>query len=623
MKRAYAIAAIAGLSLVTAGAASFAFRTQIVHAYQSFTAAPSLNHGHEKPGVLYTCSMHPQVIQDHPGLCPICHMPLTPVTFAAHDHAGRVTMDPVIVQNMGVRVAQVRSGALERHIRTVGTFTEPDQNHVEVNLRVSGWIEKLYANKEGMAVNKGDRLFDLYSPEITAAAEEMISARPDPNTDPRSGASADAAEGNVREAIQSAARRKLELLGLTSPQIDAIAKLDKAPRTVAFFSPITGHVASKMVSEGAAVKAGDKIMIISDLTSMWLQLQVYEQDLGGIAVGTEVKADVAAFPGKTFTGKVDFIYPHLDMMNRTATVRVVFENHGHRLREGMYAAATIDVRGSEQMLTVPREAVIDSGTRQTVFVSEGQGHFSPRDVEIGITGYAATSPPIAQGANPGPSDPSPLVASSPNPPPDETERVQILAGLKQGETVVTSGQFLLDSESRRQEAFQKMLAARLLETSAATEAVAPQVDPRVDSAVAAYLDLSEKLGGDPKGPLDTAAFETAATDLAKQLKDSPEAAVLASQAAALKGLSLEAQRAKFKDASAAVLALIASHMPSNALGVALYQFRCPMNKGDWLQRSDKLANPFYGDMKDCGSLVKPIPLAKPDQSRDRQGATPP
>ncbi len=323
-------------------------------------------------------------------------------------------------------------GELRETVRAVGTFEEPEQNHIEINLRVSGWIEKLYANQNGMVVAKGDPLFDLYSPEITAASDELIAAR-------KAGDSATGGEEILKSsagALVSAARRKLELLGLTSEQIDGIEKMDAAPRTITYRSPIHGHVTEKSVIEGSAVKAGEKVMKIADRSVMWLQVQVYEHDMPLVKEGTVVRVTVTALPGKVFEGKVDFLYPHLDMESRTAMARVVLPNEGHQLREGMYAVAEVAGVGAQDALMVPREAVIDSGVRQVVFVSEGGGHFEPREVRVGL---AAGMPGV------------------------EGEVVEVLSGLKAGEEVVTSGQFLLDSESRLQEAIAKQMGGRLME----------------------------------------------------------------------------------------------------------------------------------------------------------------
>ncbi|MGN6368279.1 MAG: efflux RND transporter periplasmic adaptor subunit [Phycisphaerae bacterium] len=403
------------------------------------------------PQQLWTCAMHHQVLLPHPGNCPICGMVLTPVHMAAHTQAAgggakagagsEVVIDPVVVQNMGVRVAPAMRGELREEVRSVGTFVEPEENHVEINLRVSGWIEKLYADREGMVVTKGEPLFELYSPEITAASDELIAAR-------KAMDSAKGGEEMLKSsagALVTAARRKLELLGLSGEEIDALQKMDVSPRTITVRSPMHGHVAEKRVVEGSAVKAGDEIMKIADRSEMWLQVQVYEHDLPMVKVGTPVKVTVTAVPGKVFEGKVDFLYPHLDMASRTATARIVLPNENHELREGMYAVATVEGVGAKDALMVPREAVIDSGVRQVVFVSKGGGHFEPREVKVGMSGEMSGM---------------------------DGEVVEVLSGVKAGEEVVTSGQFLLDSESRLEEALAKQTGGGLLEKGGGADSAA-------------------------------------------------------------------------------------------------------------------------------------------------------
>jgi len=404
--------------------------------------------------VIYQCGMHnPPYEQGTPGNCPICGMPLQ----AVHVHRGAggasgvggITIDPAMVQNMGVRTAMPMVGKLQETVRAVGTLTEPEESHREINLRVNGWIEKLYANQEGMEVHPGTPLFDLYSPEITGAADEVIAARRNLDTarGMLSGLSNRGSQGeSVNRAAEhgtpddflvrasqsalSAARRKLGLMGLTEAQVAGIEKLDKAPLTVAIVSPMHGHISAKRVIEGGAVKAGDELMEISDLSTMWLIVQVFEQELGGVHVGQKVTATVDAAPGKVFEGTVDFVYPHLDTGTRTAQVRVVIPNADHSLHQNMYAEARIEEGGGAMpAVLVPREAVLDTGERQVVFVALGGGHFAARDVQVGRTGSLSAA--------------------------DATRYVEVLSGVTANDTVVTSGQFLLDSESRLEEARKK------------------------------------------------------------------------------------------------------------------------------------------------------------------------
>jgi membrane fusion protein, copper/silver efflux system len=407
---------------------------------------------------LWTCLMDPQIVQDHPGLCPICKMPLTPLNrpapsgellqpvansqrqilyywdpmlgpssisskpgksamgmdmvpvFKDEVSAGTtVQIDPAVVQNMGVRTALVTRGPLQKTVRTVGMLSIPESAQFDVNLRINGWIEKLYANQEGMHVHKGDALFDIYSPDLQVAEEELIVA-------------AGAAKNDSQNLLDSA-RRKLSLLGVADQDINAIAKSTTPPPTVPFRSPADGEVEEKMVSQGSAVQSGMKILRIEDHSKLWLTAQVYEQQASVVKLGQSIEASFDSLPG-TFKGTIDFIYPHLDPATRTVMVRATLDASDHQLKPGMYATTNIITKPIADALIVPREAVIDTGTRQIVFVAMGDGHFDPRIVHMGLSG--------------------------------DDDQVQILDGLKEGETVVTSGQFLLDVTSRTQEALEKI-----------------------------------------------------------------------------------------------------------------------------------------------------------------------
>ncbi len=369
---------------------------------------------------LWTCGMHPQGIQDKPGSCPICGMALTPLQVDTGASGSAILIDPIVVQNMGVRTAPVTEGTVYTRVRAVGYLEEPEPNHLDINLRVSGWIEKLYANVEGMHVHAGAPLFDLYSPDLQVAIEELIASRRarGPATD----------SGGVSK-IYDSARRKLELLGLTRDQVDKLAQAERAPATITFVSPMTGHITEKAVYAGAAVKAGDRVLRLADRSTMWLDLQVYEQDLPLIHVGEKVTATVAALPGVRLEGEISFLHPHLDPVSRTARARLVLDNSDGRLRQGMFASADVRSKLAERALLVPREAVIDTGTRQLAFAVLGDGRFEPREVTMGAVA--------------------------------EEGMVQVLSGLALGENVVTSGQFLLDAESRLREAIRKHLSDKL------------------------------------------------------------------------------------------------------------------------------------------------------------------
>jgi membrane fusion protein, copper/silver efflux system len=385
---------------------------------------------------LWTCGMHPQVIQDHPGDCPICHMKLTPLAGEATETSesqNRLTIDPVVVQNMGVRTARAIEGPLRREVRAAGFIEEAQPLIHDVNLRVSGWIRRLYANTEGLHVEKGDPLFDLYSPDLQVAVEEMLALKRR-----RAAGGSDA----TLDTLWNATLRKLELQGLDAAEIQRLSRLERAPETLTLRSPVSGNVTEKPVVEGSAVSAGEKVMRIVDHSRLWIDARVYEQDISLVSVGQKVEARVAAQPDKVYEGEVVFIHPHLDETTRTASVRMQVANPGFELRPGMFATVVLRGNVAPSAILVPREAVIDTGDRQVAFVvGDKPGHFEPRRVRTGWT---------AEGGN-----------------------VQIVEGLEAGEEVVVSGQFLLDAESRLQDALRKFIAQRATEGSGATGTPGP------------------------------------------------------------------------------------------------------------------------------------------------------
>lgn len=560
---------------------------------------------------LWTCSMHSQVIKEEPGLCPICHMALTPKADSGSS-AGKVQIDAVVVQNMGVRVATVTTGPITREVRAVGYLDEAQSNVRDVNLRVSGWVEKLHADTVGMALSKGAPLFELYSPEVQVAADELIAARKSLDA---LGPTADALSRKTSQTLFDATRLKLEQWGLDADQVQRLAKLDHPPRSVTFNSPIDGYLTQKMVSQGAAVKSGDTVLRIVDLSNVWLDSQLYAQDLPSVRLGATVTATVEGLPGKQFEGQVIFIQPELDPQTRTATVRIALPNMELALRPGMYATARIRTTLAKEATLVPREAVIDTGARQIVFISAGEGKFEPRLVKIGAEGEGGI--------------------------------VQIVSGLMPGETVVTSGQFLLDAESRMREAVQKHLDQQLLvkargRTAATPVAAEPPTSPvaatalahedqtahppppvtvgtqEVDRLFAAYLIIQQQLGAPQQAgtPIDASPLvETAKAVAGEGGALAPLAQKVAEAAAAFEGKKLAEQRNLFKPLSDATIALAKALPPSSAVAQKLYVAFCPMAPGDgarWLQTSDRISNPYFAtSMKECGSIEGTLSTAKP------------
>ena len=551
----------------------------------AFTAGlwlrPYLAHDHEgaapstQAKQLWTCSMHPQVLQDHPGTCPICHMELTPVK-SGESSGGGITIDPVVVQNMGIRTATVTEGPLTQTVRAVGYLQEPEPTHRDINLRVSGWIEKLYANVDGMDIQKDQKLFDLYSPELMVAVDEMIAAKKQ--------------TGSVTaQTLYDSARRKLTQYGMTEQQITELSALDKAPSTIPILAPITGHMTAKMVYDGAAVKAGDLVMRLANRHQMWIDTRVFEQQYPLVQLGATAHASVTAQPGRKFEGKVIFVHPHVDPETRTALVRIEIPNHDMMLRQGMYATVEIESSDSQPLRLIPREAVIDTGAKQIAFVAGAGGRFEARSLKLGLAG---------------------------------AERIQVLEGVELGEQVVTSGQFLLDSESRLREAIAKQSGQNLASEPAVAKKPEPQAVPKVvvphtDDIVTAYLSVQAQLGAKQKSdtPIDVTGLLKTATMAAEHAEGDakPLAEAVATAAKAMDRQPIEKQRETFMGLSEAVITLAKASPPSTKVAAKLFLVRCPMAFHDqganWLQTTDTIANPYYAtEMKSCGGVEELIPL---------------
>ena len=415
-----------------------------------------------KPKTFYTCGMHPDVIQDHPGNCPICGMKLTPIkrsigVEAASSKAGArkikyykstmkpgevrqspgkdsmgmdmepvyedeaaaadsqlIAIDPVTIQDMNIRTAQATRGPLRRIVRTVGVVDYDETALADVTTKFKGWIEKLDVNATGALVMKGDPLFEIYSPELYSAQVEYLLA-----TDPAN----QGATGG--DSLKTSALTKLKFFDISDQQIAQLDKTRQPQKTMRILAPQDGFVINKNVVEGQMVDAGMVIYRLADLGLVWVQAQVYEQDLAYLKLGQEATVTLSYLPDREFRGRVTYIYPNVDEKTRTAKVRMEFHNPGYFLKPGMFATVRVASELEPSVVLVPNMAVLRSGERNTVFVALDEGRFEPRTVALG--------------------------------PEAEDDMYQVLSGLKAGERIVTSGQFMLDSESQLREAVQKML----------------------------------------------------------------------------------------------------------------------------------------------------------------------
>jgi Cu(I)/Ag(I) efflux system membrane fusion protein/cobalt-zinc-cadmium efflux system membrane fusion protein len=373
--------------------------------------------------VLYTCSMHPFIIRDEPGNCPICGMTLTPVKENEGQEAGGILIDPTTSQNMGIRTVPVERRDLFRTIRTVGLVGYEESRQYSINSKIEGWVERLHINQTGQPVKKGQPLLEIYSPELVAAQQEYLLALENDRRMSRS-PYPEIAAGAAR--LLEAAGTRLKWWDITDRQVAELGETGTVRKTMTLYSPNTGVVTMKKVVEGMRVMAGEELLQISDLSRVWVNAEIYEYEIPWIKTGQTVSVEVAFAAGKVLKGKITYIYPYLQNETRTVKARIELPNPNLELKPDMYVNVRIETQEVEGALSIPDHAVLKSGKGQTVFVALGDGRFEPRAVQTGVS--------------------------------NDEGFVQVLTGLDEGEQVVTSAQFMLDSESKLREAIQKMTA---------------------------------------------------------------------------------------------------------------------------------------------------------------------
>ncbi len=322
-----------------------------------------------------------------------------------------VHLTPAQARAIGVTYVAVERGPLERTVRTVGQVVPAEPKLAEITPKIEGFVDQLYVDATGILVRRGQPLLTLYSPMLVAAEEELLTAR-------RLAASLDSTDADAwrnAQALVEAARRRLAYWDISADQIDRLERTGEVTKMLTLAAPFDGVVLEKMVVAGQGVMPGMKLYRLADLSTVWIEGDVFEQDLALIRVGAPARVEIAAYPGRTVTGRVSFVWPVVEEQSRTGRVRVVLANPGGTLKPGMYATLFFDARLDRDALSVPAEAVVMTGERNLVFVVGRDGVLEPREVTLGVRAG---------------------------------ERVQILRGLAAGERIVASGNFLVDAESR-------------------------------------------------------------------------------------------------------------------------------------------------------------------------------
>lgn len=423
----------------------------------------------------YHCPMHPQVVKDGPGSCPICGMDLVPIS-ADHgagseasppqstktvwrstmnpqetsDRPGKDSMGMDMVaeeipvdsgptgnevaglatlhmsdrrkQLIGIRTTPVRAMPFVRSIRALGRVAADETRLRQVTTKIDGYVERLHANAVGEVVRKGQPLLEIYSPELLASQNEFLVALA---ARARFEGSSLASVAGYGDALVASARRRLQLFDVSDDQIERLEQMGRPERVVTVYSPISGVITARNVAQGQKIASGTNLLEVVDLSRIWVLASVYEYELPFVRVGQPAEMTLSYLPGKRFEGEVSFVYPTLDSQTRTLLVRVEFPNPGLALKPDMFADVVLRADLGTR-LSIPDSAVLETGTRSVVFVESEEGTFEPREVEIGLR---------------------------------LESDYEVLKGLSVGERVVVSGNFLIDSESRLKAALAGMTAA--------------------------------------------------------------------------------------------------------------------------------------------------------------------
>ena len=611
-------------------------------------------------GVIYTCPMHPQIRQPTPGKCPICRMVLVPaVASGGNLEQMAVTIEPAQRRLAGIETAPAVLEPVLTRVETIGEVMIDESLIATVPAYVAGRIEELFADYTGVEVEKGDHLAVLYSPNLYSAQVEYLEARRAVESTSSAGLES---VRRVQERLVTSSRQRLVELGMAAEQIQTLEQSGKAKSRLTIYTPIGGTVVEKLVEEGKSVATGEPIYRVADLRTVWLMLELFPEDAARIRFGQQVEAELQSLPGEKFTGRVAFIDPTVDRVKRTVGVRVEFRNDRGQLRPGDYAQAQILVPLGEQgevydaglagkwispmhpqvireepgdcpicgmklvpasrygysdqpvlqseSLTVPRSAVLMAGAHSVVYVETKPGRFELRNVTLGSI---------------------------------LRDRIVILSGVQPGEQVATAGNFLIDS--------QMQLAGNpsLIDPTKAAPAEEEQSGPlkiehvhvtpvegetgqQLEQVYDIYFRIQQTLAAD-KRPREEDAVQL--HRLATELKTSetlPETTrtlleEIATRSEHLHHLELEQARLEaFRPLSQAVVRLAAQARGSQAKAASYHMF-CPMvpgGQGDWLQRNDKLRNPYWGSqMLTCGDVVQQLPPSGHVDGNEAEADSPP
>ncbi len=522
----------------------------------------------------YQCPMHPTVVSDRPGTCPICSMDLVPIS-ADGGKSGPdapvsgvpglavVSIPPQTRQLMGLKLGKVEQRSLSREVRTSARIVADETRLWRVTTKIEGWVDKLFVAYTGQEVKKGDPMLTIYSPMlVTAQAEYLTALRAQGGFKP--GSEADATSGST--TLVASARRRLELWDISAEQIEQIERSGKVEKYLTLYAPANGVVTDRNITAGQKIMSGDPLLLIADLSVVWGDVDVYQSDLPYVKVGMPLEMSLPYWPGKVFTGKVSFVSPTLDADTRALRARLEIPNPERLLKPGMYGDARLFYELGEK-LSIPAAAVMFGGQRTYAFRSKSDGHLIPVEIKLGARSDG---------------------------------HYELLGGLNEADTVVTSANFLVDSESNLKAALEAMVGGDSAEGSGPAQASEKIEVGTLSKLLPSYLEIQKALAADDL---------PAAIQASKGLADLKFKALDTISTAA----DLEQARKGFHALSASVLAALDKAGPP--AGQKLYRFYCSMalddQGGEWLQLDEAVRNPYFGaTMLKCGEVKGPITAAK-------------